>query len=50
MHPPEAHDLADRSDAAKHQRHCFDILHVNHVTMIAGRALKRSYNFSFILA
>ncbi len=26
MHPPEADGPADRSDAAQHQRHCFEIL------------------------
>ena len=27
MHPPEAHGPANRSDAAKYERHCFEVLH-----------------------
>src|SRR5215468_5801674 len=27
MHPPEAHGPANRSDAAKYECHCFEVLH-----------------------
>jgi hypothetical protein len=26
MHPPEAHNPADRSDGAQYKRHCFEFL------------------------
>jgi len=29
MHPPEAANPADHSDAAKNERHCFEALHVS---------------------
>jgi hypothetical protein len=28
MHPPKAYDPAQRSDAAKYQRRCFEVLHI----------------------
>jgi hypothetical protein len=35
MHPPEAHDPADRSDGAQYQRHCFEFCMENCIMMVA---------------
>jgi len=34
MHPPKAYDPAQRSDAAKYQRHCFEVLHIKFRTYL----------------